>query len=156
RATLPALHPRERAMTEELLPLFDLSQDAGRNALTAQIERLRPPVGHDTEASRTVAQIVEDVRKHGDEAVVRYMRKWTDPEFDAARIRVSEDELTRAERSLSEDLRTAIRGMIDNVRTYQSHLMPVAPAPITHGGAEMGLRFTPVDRVGLAVPGGTA
>jgi histidinol dehydrogenase len=34
--------------------------------------------------------------------------------------------------------------------------MPEAPQPIVHGGAEMGLRFTPVDSAGLAVPGGKA
>jgi histidinol dehydrogenase len=143
-------------MNDALVPLFDLAEEKGRNALTAQIERLRPPVGHDTEAARTVASILADVREHGDEAVVRYMRKWTDPEFDKARIRVSEQELDQAERTLAPELRKALTSAIENVRAYQSHLMPAQPAPIVHGGAEMGLRFTPVDRVGLAVPGGTA
>lgn len=143
-------------MTEAHVPLFDLSQAEGRNALTAQIERLRPPVGYDSEAARTVAAIIEDVRKHGDDAVVRYMRKWTDPEFDRARMRVSEEELERAEKSLDPKLRDALTRAIENVRAYQSHLLPKAPEPIVHGGAEMGLRFTPVDRAGLAVPGGKA
>lgn len=142
--------------TMSLLPTFDLSEQEGRNALSRQIERLRPPVGHDTEAARTVAAILEDVRVHGDEAVTRYMRKWTDPAFASERIQVTQAELDAAEAGLSAPLREAIIGMIDNVRTYQSHLMPTAPAPITHGGAEMGLRFTPVDSVGLAVPGGKA
>ena len=138
------------------LPLFDLATVEGRNALTASIERLRPPVGHDSEASRTVAGIIEDVRKHRDEAVVRYMRKWTDPAFSGARIRVSEAELDAAERALSPELRAALVASIENVRAYQTHLMPSSPAPIVHGGAEMGLRFSPVDSVGLAVPGGKA
>ena len=138
------------------LPVFDLSTDEGRNALTTQIERLRPPLGHDSEAARTVATIIADVKRRGDEAVVDYMRKWTDPGFDAARIRVSERELEAAERALSPALREALLGMIENVRVYQSHLLPKPPEPIQHGGAELGLRFTPVDSVGLAVPGGTA
>lgn len=142
-------------MTSQL-PLFNLATSEGRNALRAQIERLRPPVGHDTEAARTVAAILEDVRKHGDEAVVRYMRKWTDPNFTKERMRVSEAELDAAERGLSAPLRTALTQAIENVRVYQSHLVPAAPKPIVHGGAEMGLRFTPVDSVGLAVPGGKA
>jgi histidinol dehydrogenase len=138
------------------LPLFDLATESGRNALQVQIERLRPPVGHDSDTSRTVASILADVREHGDEAVVRYMRKWTDPAFSQERIRVSEAELDAAERGLDPALREALLGAIANVRAYQSHLMPCAPAPIVHGGAEMGLRFTPVDSVGLAVPGGKA
>jgi histidinol dehydrogenase len=138
------------------LPVFDLSEAPGRNALAAQIERLRPPVGQDSDAARTVAAIIADVKRRGDDAVVDYMRKWTDPAFDGARMRVSEAELEAAERSLRPELRGALLGMIQNVRAYQSHLMPRAPEPIVHGGAEMGLRFTAVDSVGLAVPGGTA
>jgi histidinol dehydrogenase len=143
-------------MNETLLPLFDLADKEDRNALSAQIERLRPPMGHDSEAARTVAAILADVKANGDEAVVRYMRKWTDPEFAAGRIRVTQAELDAAERGLSEPLRAALCAMIDNVRAYQAHLMPMSPAPITHGGAELGLRFVPVDSVGLAVPGGKA
>src|SRR5688572_12360278 len=127
-------------MTDALVPWFDLSAADGRNALTAQIERLRPPVGHDSDVARTVASIVADVRAHGDEAVVRYMRKWTDPEFDSARIRVREEELDEAERTLDPKLRSALVAAIENVRAYQTHLMPVSPEPIVHGGAEMGLR----------------
>lgn len=138
------------------LPLFDLATESGRNALKVQIERLRPPVGLDSDTARTVASILADVREHGDEAVVRYMRKWTDPAFSLERMRVSEDELDAAERGLDPKLRDALLGAIANVRAYQSHLMPTSPAPIVHGGAEMGLRFTPVDSVGLAVPGGKA
>lgn len=142
--------------THGLLPVYDLSVAEGRNALTRQIERLRPPVGHDTEAARAVAAIVAAVRQHGDDAVTRYMRQWTDPAFARDRIQVTQAELDAAEAALPKELRAAIEGMIDNVRVYQSHLMPRAPAVVTHGGAEMGLRFTPVDSVGLAVPGGTA
>jgi histidinol dehydrogenase len=143
-------------MTSTPLPVFDLATADGRNALTTQIERLRPPIGLDSEAARTVATIIADVKRRGDEAVVEYMRRWTDPGFDAARLRVGEHELEAAERALSPELRAALLGMIENVRVYQSHLMPAAPEPIQHGGAELGLRFTPVDSVGLAVPGGTA
>lgn len=143
-------------MSQTLLPLFDLSLTEGRNALTAQIERLRPPVGLDSEAARTVSSILEDVRANGDDAVVKYMRKWTDPGFSKDRMRVSEQELEIAERSLSAELRAALKSMIENVRVYQTHLLPQNPEPIVHGGAEMGLRFTPVDSAGLAVPGGTA
>jgi histidinol dehydrogenase len=138
------------------LPLFDLASAEGRNALSAQIEHLRPPVGMDSEAARTVQSIVADVKNRGDAAVVDYMRKWTDPAFAVERMRVSTAELDSAERALSPELRAAIQGMIANVRAYQTHLLPKSPEPIVHGGAEMGLRFTPVDSVGLAVPGGKA
>ena len=132
-------------MTQPNLPLFDLQSESGRNALTAQIERLRPPVGLGSEAARTVSDIIEDVRQHRDDAVVKYMRKWTDPAFSRERMRVSEAELDAAVRSLSPELQKALEGAIANVRAYQTHLLPKDPEPIVHGGAEMGLRFTPVE-----------
>jgi len=140
----------------DLMPMFELDAPGGRERLTDLIDQLRPPMGHDAEAARVVADILEDVRKHGDEAVTRYMRKWTDPQFDATRIRVSDEELDAAERSLSSELRDALQQAITNVRAYQSHLVPKAPEAIALDGAELGLRFSPVDSVGLAVPGGRA
>ncbi len=45
---------------------------------------------------------------------------------------------------------------IENVRAYQRHLRPADPKPLSVGGAELGLRFTPVGSVGMLVPGGKA
>ena len=50
----------------------------------------------------------------------------------------------------------AIGTAIDQVRAYQQHVMPKPTPPVTIGGAELGLRFSAVDSVGLCVPGGTA
>ncbi len=108
-----------------------------------------------TEAAQ-VAEILRDVSEQGDEAVVRYMRRWTDPAFDMARIRVAEAELDAALRSLEPALRDALAAAIQNVRAYQQHILPKDPPPVKIRGAEMGLRFTPVSSVGLTVPGGRA
>jgi histidinol dehydrogenase len=53
-------------------------------------------------------------------------------------------------------MRKAISQAIEHVREYQAHIKPADTKPVTIGGAELGLRFTPVDSVGLTVPGGTA
>lgn len=143
-------------MTQELLPFFDLNGTDGEATMQHRIEQLRPPVASDAEAAKVVAEIVEDVRQHGDEALGKYMRKWTDPAFDVTRIRVSEEELAQAVRDTDDALCDALKQAIDNVRQYQSHLVPQAPAPLQLDGAELGLRFSPVDSVGLAVPGGRA
>lgn len=138
------------------LPTFDLSTVQGKAGYRARLDRLRATVAATGEAAQTVAQIIDDVRREGDEAVVRYMRKWTDPNFTADRIRVTTEELDVAERSLDPELREALRLAIDNVRAYQTHVRPRDPEPIEINGARLGMRFTPVDSVGLAVPGGKA
>lgn len=139
-----------------LLPRFDLASAADRRLWAERLAALRGTATASSEAADTVAAIVEDVRVRGDDAVVEYMRRWTDADFDASRIRVSGDELDAALGRLDPDLRAALEASIENVRVYQQHVMPVAPAPMQLAGAEVGLRFTPVASAGCCVPGGTA
>src|SRR5262245_38374186 len=135
-------------MHNELPPLYDLRHKEALDALCAVIEGLRPPLVNDGEAGRTVAEIIEGVRRRGDEAVVEYMRRWTDPEFHARRIRVTEDDLARAYEQTPGELRDALARSIDHVRAYQRHLLPVAPEAIEVGGAALGLRFVPMASAG--------
>ena len=139
-----------------ILPIFDLATDSGRQDFDACMQRLRATTSASSADAQAVAAIIDDVKQHGDEAVVRYMRKWTDPDFQADRIRVSPGELAEAQKSLDPSLRDAISRSIDHVRRYQQHIMPTSPQPITIEGAELGLRFIAVDSCGLTVPGGTA
>ncbi|MCX5662722.1 MAG: histidinol dehydrogenase [Planctomycetota bacterium] len=138
------------------LPVFDLASPAGRDAFARQLDDLRASASASGGPGAAVAAILDDVRQHGDEAVVRYMRQWTDPGFTADRIVVRPEELTAALAKLDAPMRRVLETSIENVRTYQRHLRPADPPPITVGGAELGLRFTPVASVGLAVPGGRA
>ncbi|MFW6059776.1 MAG: histidinol dehydrogenase [Phycisphaeraceae bacterium] len=139
-----------------MLPIFDLSTRDGRSGFDERLAKLRATVSASSEAASATAEIVEDVRAGGDEAVVRYMRQFTDPQFDAERIRVTPETLAAADEQLSDELREALRAAIEHVRQYQRHIRPSHHAPINIAGAELGLRYTPVESVGLCVPGGTA
>ncbi|MEX0743952.1 MAG: histidinol dehydrogenase [Phycisphaeraceae bacterium] len=152
RATHPAMMPERFAM----LPRFDLSTDEGRASFKRCLDRLQDTVSVDTAHGITVTEILDKVRTGGDADLTHYMRRWTDPGFTADRIRVTEAELAAADESLSSELREAIVTAIEQVRAYQQHILPRDPEPMKLGGAELGLRFTPVDSVGLCVPGGTA
>lgn len=138
------------------LPIFDLSKPAGKAAFAERLARLRSTASATSQAAETVARIVEDVRSEGDAALVRYMRKWTDPVFTADRICVTRKEMIAAEKAIDRKLRQAISKSIDHVRRYQRHIMPRDPKPITIDGARLGLRFSPVESVGLTIPGGKA
>jgi len=143
-------------MDEMMIPEFDLNTVEGRAALEQCSKRLRDTTSAGGDAARTVAQIIDAVRDEGDDAVVRYMRQWTDPQFSADDICVSCEQMQQAADSLDGELREAIEASIENVRRYQEHIMPVEPEAVTIDGAELSLRFTPMDSVGLAVPGGAA
>ncbi len=138
------------------LPRFELSSAADRRRWTERLDALRATATTSTEVADAVAAIVDDVRARGDDAVVEYMRRWTDPDFDADRIRVSPGELDAAFETIDPELKSALEASIENVRVYQQHVMPVAPKPMELAGAEVGMRFTPVASAGCCVPGGTA
>ena len=138
------------------LRIFDVGCGPVNLELFDWFRLLRASTGSNSDASTLVNQIIGEVAAEGDEAVVRYMRRWTDPAFDASRIVVKPNELTNALNRLDPALRQALEGAIQNVREYQQHIKPVDATPTQINGAELGLRFIPVDRVGLAVPGGKA
>lgn len=140
----------------KLLPLHDLSTDAGRVGLQRRLDLLREAASAKSKAAAIAAQIIERVRRRGDAALVEEMRKWTDPHFTVDRIRVNEEEINTAEALLDPAMRNTIGKVIEHVQGYQRHIMPSVTPPIEIDGAELGLRFTPVDRVGLTVPGGSA
>lgn len=139
-----------------MLPIFDLQTTPGQAGLDACLARLRDTASATGEAAKTVADVMADVQTLGDAALVKYMQKWTDPAFGAGRIRVTADELDAADAQLSGELRDAIGRAIVNVREYQQHVMPADTGTVTINGAELGMRWTAVDKVGLCVPGGTA
>jgi len=138
------------------LPLIDLNTPEGREAWATRFERLRATASLASPEAEIVGELVEDVRRRGDDALVEAMRRFTDPDFSAEQIRVTPEEMDRAEAELDPELRAALEAAIANVRTYQDHIRPVDPPSIQLAGAELGLRFNPVASAGLTVPGGVA
>jgi histidinol dehydrogenase len=103
-----------------------------------------------------VRQIMSDVAQRGDAALVDSARKFDDPNFSAAQLRVTPQEMAQAAARLPAAELAALRHSINQVRQYQTHMMPRDPAPLHRGGVELGMRFTPIQSAGLLVPGGKA
>jgi histidinol dehydrogenase len=112
--------------------------------------------GQRIEQTKAVQAIMADVAKRGDDALVDSCRKFDDPEFTSAKLRVTPAEMAAAAGRLPAHELAALRRSIAQVREYQSHFMPADPAPLKRGGIDLGMRFTPLASVGLLVPGGKA
>ena len=136
--------------------MFDLTTDDGRRGFDAVVAELRASAGVGSGWHEAAAEVVAAVRERGDEAVVEQMRRWTDPDFSTNRIRVTAAEIDAADEALDGELRGALERAIGHVREYQKHLLPRDVEPINIDGAELGLRWTPIDSAGLLVPGGSA
>ena len=113
------------------------------------------PAAPDT-IEQAVAGIVDDVRVNGDDAIVAYLKKFDGVDFTPADFFVTPDEIAEAERAVSSAMKRTIRRALKNIQTFAKKTLPVnwqfSPRP----GVIQGERFTPMDRVGCYIPGGTA
>ena len=108
----------------------------------------------DVHVSTTV--IVRDVRERGGEAVAAFTQRFDKVAIDPATLQVSGiDLLEAAERCLPE-VREALNFAAARIETYHTQQRPQDHSFVDANGLELGWRWTPVDAVGLYVPGGRA
>jgi histidinol dehydrogenase len=105
----------------------------------------------------TVAAILKDVRKRGDAAVLEYTSKFDRlPLADAAAMELSRDELRTAFDGLPTEQRIALEAAAKRVTEYHQKQVQDSWSYTDADGTLLGQQVTPLDRVGLYVPGGKA
>jgi histidinol dehydrogenase len=111
----------------------------------------------DLDVHRRVLDIIADVRKRGDAAVIDYTNRFDNREVvDAGELEMSKDTLKTAWENLPADQAQALQTAADRVRAYAEH-QKIQPWQYTEAdGTVLGQKITPLDRVGLYVPGGKA
>jgi histidinol dehydrogenase len=111
----------------------------------------------DEKLEATVAGILADVRKRGDAAVLEYTRKFDRlPLADAAAMELPRDELSAALEGLPAEQRSALEQAAQRVTDYHKKQVQVSWSYTDADGTLLGQQVTPLDRVGLYVPGGKA
>src|ERR1044072_7853073 len=111
-------------------------------------------VALDAELMSVVGAIVDDVRTRGDEAVIDYTARFDKVEL--RQIGIEEEELRRGAAGVDERVRCALREAIENVREFHERQVEQSWSINPREGVRLGQRITPLERVGLYVPGGTA
>ncbi len=145
-------HSKDRKLVEKLIrrePLLELKGVGSRASLTQKV------FGRNLTPEQAVDRIVDDVRRKGDAALFSYCRKFDGFAANTKNIRVTKAEIQKALDHLEFPLEVAIRTAIRNVRAFHTK---EKPSRWFHHGPQMsvGQRWTPLDRVGLYVPGGLA
>lgn len=139
-----------------------LTEASDREQVEALLKKLRlDPAqaamgGDQLDASVAVQQILTDVAIRGDAAVVEIGRKFDDPKFEINQIRVSAEEMRAATNRVGDELLTALRRSIAQVRDYQMRIGPGQLPSLRRLGVEIEMRTTPLASAGLYVPGGKA
>ncbi|MBP3657381.1 MAG: histidinol dehydrogenase [Clostridia bacterium] len=101
-----------------------------------------------------VSAILADVRARGDEALFAYCERFDGAKLDA--LEVPQAEIDAAYDQLDPALREAMELAAQNIRAYHSMQRREGFRMDCGGGVYMGQKVTPIEKVGLYIPGGTA
>src|SRR5699024_7637707 len=101
--------------------------------------------------------IIDDIRHEGDTALLRYTQRFDALEAaDVAALEISSETLQEALKNLPNAQRTALETAAARIRAYHEHQLQEDWSYTEANGTRLGQRITPLDRVGLYVPGGKA
>ncbi|MBM7704508.1 histidinol dehydrogenase [Metabacillus iocasae] len=103
---------------------------------------------------KAVLSILEDVKERGDQALYDYTKKFDQVELSS--LLVTEEEKKSAYEEVSEELLTIIREAAANIRDYHERMVQQSWMVTKEDGTILGQKVTPLDAVGVYVPGGLA
>lgn len=104
----------------------------------------------------TVAEIIENVKTKGDEAVFDYTRQFDKFDLNAGNIQVTREEIEAAYQEIPADLVAVYRKSAENIRVFHEKQLRNSWFDPKPDGTILGQRMTPIARAGVYVPGGKA
>lgn len=137
------------ALRDQLSLQADVVSPRGR-ALTEKVfgEALPP--------AKVVERVCQDVRTQGIKAVLHYTEQFDQVVLDQEAVRVGTDELKQAHKAADKAFLETLRRVRLNVLSFQLGVVHTDAVLQVAGKHELRLRYRPVKRVGVCVPGGAA
>ena len=131
------------------MKVITTSGQAWQRLCTRQLVRRR-------RVEERVRTILDDVRQSGDEALLRYTRRFDGVRLTAKQLRVTEAEISAAFQHIDPNLVLHLKTAIQNVQAFyqKPRLKPVRI--VDDNGVLLAEKFDPLDRVGVYIPGGQA
>jgi len=121
-----------------------------------QFEKLRTRnLARNKRVIQSVEKIVEDVRQNGDEAILKYTRRFDHVKLSSRDLRVSERETNGAYQDISPDFVTNLKLIIDNISKFYKKQVRKSWKIGDDDGVMVGEKYQPLDTVGVYVPSGT-
>ncbi len=103
-----------------------------------------------------VEEVLNDIKENGDEAVLRYTKKFDGADLTAATMRVTQEEIDNAMAEIEPDLLRIIKKAAENIRAFHEKQREEGFMMDTAKGSKIGVRVRPLAIAGVYVPGGTA
>ncbi len=133
---------------------IQLTEDSKKNILDNLLKRSPNNYGEFTER---VDAILNDVKTRGDEAVFEYTKRFDGADINASCIAVTEEEIREAYEIIGQSgLLEIIRKAIVNIKEYHEKQRQFSWFDSKPDGSILGQKITPIEKVGVYVPGGKA
>ena len=106
--------------------------------------------------SANIKKILSDVKKQGDKAVIRYEKKFSKRNFKSNKIKFSKNEIKIISKKINKDLKMSIDVAFDRIKRFHLKQRSTSFKYIDKYKNILSYQYSPIDRVGVYVPGGTA
>ena len=122
----------------------------------AALERTKQIFGTALSPRESVARILADIENEGDQGLLRYIARIDGQDLTAGELFAAEAEFAKAEAVVSPEFKTALATAVENVRRYHQRQVEQSWFTPEADGVILGQKVTPLERVGIYVPGGNA
>ncbi len=102
-----------------------------------------------------VRRILDDVKNDGDEAIIRYTRKFDKVKLAAKDLRVSESEINGAYQNISPEFIASLKVAVENVDRFYRKQIKKSWKTVNKDGVILGEKIRPLESVGIYIPSGT-
>lgn len=133
--------------------IIPLTEESKSNILDDLLKR--SPNNYD-EYQDKVNEILDNVKDNGDKAVFHYTKTFDKAELTPDTLYVSEDEIKEAYTKVDPELITVMKKSIENIRSFHEKQVHNSWFTTREDGVILGQRITPLESVGVYVPGGKA
>ena len=117
-------------------------------------EILNRDIRAEADVEAVVDGIIADVRARGDEALREYAKKFDGAQLDS--LLVAKEEIDEAFAAVGENFLTTLRMAAANIRAFHEHQVHKDFVINDTPGVVLGQKYTPIEKAGVYVPGGTA
>ncbi|MDP2044008.1 MAG: histidinol dehydrogenase [Candidatus Omnitrophota bacterium] len=109
-----------------------------------------------TRVEDKVKKIIDDVRVFGDDALIKYTRKFDQVKLSSRQLKVSEIEISGAYQNISPNFVASLKVVIENVNRFYRKQLRKSWRIKGPEGIVLGENYTPLEKVGVYIPAGTA
>jgi len=132
--------------------IVDLSAELNLN----EVDSLLAPDDFQQNIENTVHEIIQDVRRRGDEALCDYTKRFDEFDLTPESMRVYEEDIHRYASDADDELVEILQQAAKNIREFHNQQVEDSWEYYAGDGIRLGVRQTPIQRAGIYIPGGKA